>query len=426
MAPTPRDSLHDRLGALFRHRDASAAATARAPTALSPVLDAARPRRDRRTASPQRDLFSHNRFNLLSFHDRDHGDGSGDAAAPAGRAHARGPGIAFDGGPIRLLCMPRMLGYAFNPISVYFCHQPDGVSAAIVYEVHNTFGERHSYVFDARDDAASRMPHACGKRFHVSPFMDMDMRYEFRTVPPGERVAVAIKGSDADGTLIHASLAGVAAPFTSANLLRGLLLYPLMTFKVTAAIHWHALRLWLKGIRIRPKPAAAGRTHDPDLECSEAMTGNSELSHADARKRRVKRLVGAVHGPRRSADRRRPADRASCRQAAASNEWAQRPVPRSRSSSIAGARSRGLPSAAKSASPVLISTATGRRPIWSRCSSSSSSTKPCCRSSRTSFRAWSPVCAMARARTRSAAAGATSPSTTISATTSTGHGSTRA
>jgi len=209
-------------------------------------------------------IFSYNGANILSFHDMDHGDASGTPLRPQVERMLADHGIAFDRGPIRLLCMPRIFGYAFNPISIYFCYQKDRGLGAIVYEVHNTFGERHSYVFDAREAPAPHA-HACGKRFHVSPFMDIGMRYEFRTVLPDERVALAIRGSDADGTLIHASLAGAAAPFTTANLLRGLLLYPLMTFKVTAAIHWHALRLWIKGIRIRPKPQPPGEPTTPIL-----------------------------------------------------------------------------------------------------------------------------------------------------------------
>jgi len=199
-------------------------------------------------------LFSYNRFNVLSFHDTDHGDGSESALRQQIGRTLDEHGIAFDGGSILLFCMPRVLGYGFNPISVYFCHLKDGELAAIVYEVHNTFGERHSYVFSALEKKAPAA-HGCDKRFHVSPFMDMDMRYEFRTLLPADRFALVIRGSDADGTLIHASLAGAARSFDTANLLRGLLLYPLLTLKVTAAIHWHALRLWLKGIRVRTKPA---------------------------------------------------------------------------------------------------------------------------------------------------------------------------
>lgn len=198
-------------------------------------------------------LFSYNRLNLLSFHDEDHGDGSGAALRPQVERTLSDKGIAFDGGPIRLFCMPRVLGYGFNPISIYFCHEQSGALAAIIYEVHNTFGERHSYVFDAHDEEKPGA-HGCAKRFHVSPFMDMGMRYEFKTLLPAERFALAIRGSDADGMLIHASLAGEARPFDTVGLLRGFFLYPLLTAKVIAAIHWHALRLWLKGIRIRRKP----------------------------------------------------------------------------------------------------------------------------------------------------------------------------
>jgi DUF1365 family protein len=207
-------------------------------------------------------LFSRNRFNLVGFYDRDHGDGSGDALRPQIERRLAENGIDFDGGPIRLFCMPRILGYGFNPISIYFCYDTGGALAAIIYEVHNTFGERHSYVYDARAGGAGAA-HGGGKRFHVSPFFGLDMRYEFRTVPPADRVAVAIRGSDADGTLIHASLKGFAAPFNSFNLLRGLLLYPLQTVKVTAAIHWHALRLWLKGIPVWRKPAPPVQSTTP-------------------------------------------------------------------------------------------------------------------------------------------------------------------
>lgn len=207
-------------------------------------------------------LFSYNRFNVLSFHDEDHGDGSGRSLRRQIEHTLAEHGIDFDGGAIRLICMPRLMGYVFNPISIYFCHLGDGRLSAIVYEVHNTFGERHSYVFDASHDTPTPS-HQCAKRFHVSPFMGMGMGYEFKTLVPAERFMVAIRGFDANGTLIHASMAGAARPFTTANLLRGLMLYPLLPFKVTAAIHWHALRLWLKGIRVHRKPPPPRQSTTP-------------------------------------------------------------------------------------------------------------------------------------------------------------------
>ncbi len=212
-------------------------------------------------------LFSYNRFNLLSFHDQDHGDGTGTPLRPQIEAILARNHIPFDSGPIRLLCMPRVLGRGFNPISVYFCYRKDQALTAIVYEVHNTFGERHSYVFDTKL-VPGRVDHECGKQFYVSPFMDMEMNYEFRTLPPGEHVALAIRGSDAHGILIHAFLTASAAPFLSSHLLRGLLLYPLQPIKVMAAIHWHALWLWLKGIPIREKPAQPEQVTTPINEGS--------------------------------------------------------------------------------------------------------------------------------------------------------------
>src|SRR5580658_140903 len=129
-------------------------------------------------------LFSHNRFNALSFFDTDHGDGSGRPLRDQVEGHLRAAGLATDGGAIRLFCMPRIFGYGFNPLSVYFCHRRDGALVALLYEVRNTFGERHSYLIPvgASDDAVIRQ--SCDKCFYVSPFLDMSLRYDFRVVPP--------------------------------------------------------------------------------------------------------------------------------------------------------------------------------------------------------------------------------------------------
>lgn len=203
-------------------------------------------------------LFSRNRFNLYAFRDADYGDRSGRPLRPQIEAALSDAGIAHDGGPIRLLTMPRILGYAFNPLSTYFCYRRDGSLCATVYEVHNTFGETHSYVAPA--DAAGRTlrQEAC-KLFHVSPFMGLDMRYAFSVAPPGERVSVAIDGHDAEGRLIATTLGGKRRALSDAALLLLLATHPLLTLKVTAAIHWHALRLLAKRIPWRPHPAAPER-----------------------------------------------------------------------------------------------------------------------------------------------------------------------
>ena len=199
-------------------------------------------------------LFSHNRFNALSFFDADHGDGSGRPLRDQVEGHLRGAGLAPDGGAIRLFCMPRVFGYGFNPLSVYFCYQRDGSLAAILYEVHNTFRERHAYLIPVDRTAGTVIDQHCRKGFYVSPFMDMDMNYRFRVGVPDERIAVAIRAADQDGLLLAAALSGDRLALTDATLLRLLATHPLLTLKVIGAIHWHALRMVLKGFRLRPRP----------------------------------------------------------------------------------------------------------------------------------------------------------------------------
>jgi len=203
-------------------------------------------------------LFSYNRANIFSLHDADHGDGTAAPLRAQAERRLHEAGLDINGGPIRLLCMPRTLGYCFNPISVYFCHHADGSLAALIYQVHNTFGERHSYVIAVKQEAGS-IRQRCRKRFYVSPFMDMNMRYEFRVAVPDKKIAVGIRLGDKDGPMLNAALAGAREELTDRALLRVGLSIPAVTIKVMAAIHWEALRLWLKGIGLRRKPPPPGR-----------------------------------------------------------------------------------------------------------------------------------------------------------------------
>lgn len=199
-------------------------------------------------------LFSRNRFNAVSFHDVDHGDGSGRSLRDQVEHHLRVAGIETNNGVIKLLCMPRIFGYGFNPLSIYFCYRYDDSLAAILYEVHNTFGERHSYLIPVDRAAGTVVNQHCEKVFYVSPFIDMDMTYAFRVVAPAERVAVAIRVSDKDGLLLVATLAGDRVDLTETALLRASLIHPFLTLKVVGAIHWHALRMLLKGFGLRSRP----------------------------------------------------------------------------------------------------------------------------------------------------------------------------
>ena len=193
------------------------------------------------------------RFSLLGFDPGAHGDGSGRPLKTQVEERLAAAGIAH-GGPVRLLAMPQVLGRAFNPLTVYFCHAADGALSAILYEVNNTFGERHSYLIPAPNAAVVRQ--ACDKAFYVSPFMDMALSYAFRILRPQANVLVAIDVSDADGLVLSASFAGARREITDAALLRAWLGHPWMTVGVVAAIHWEALKIWLKGEKVRVRKPA--------------------------------------------------------------------------------------------------------------------------------------------------------------------------
>lgn len=200
--------------------------------------------------------FSRNRFNLLSFYDHDHGDGETPLRARITGLLAKA-GVEIGVGAIRLLTMPRVLGFVFNPISTYYCFGPDQRLVAMVYEVTSTFGIRHSYVLPVapEDGARGLIRQGARKALYVSPFMDMAMDYEFRGHAPGEVVDLTVIGSDAEGVLITAGLSGDREPLTDRALVRAALSVPLMTLKVVAAIHWEALKLFLKGVKLTRQPA---------------------------------------------------------------------------------------------------------------------------------------------------------------------------
>jgi DUF1365 family protein len=200
--------------------------------------------------------FGYNRFNILSFHDRDHGDGSAVPLRTQIDRRLADAGISA-GGAIRLLTMPRVVGYVFNPISIYFCHRPDATLAAILYEVHNTFGERHTYIYPA--GATQLAAHDCAKAFHVSPFLNMNMEYEFRTCVPDENLSIAVLGSDCKGAIITAVMAGERRSLDIKHLFLAVALFPLLTLKVILAIHWNALLLWIKRIPVHTKPRLPSR-----------------------------------------------------------------------------------------------------------------------------------------------------------------------
>lgn len=207
---------------------------------------------DRRLAT-----FSVERPNLFAFRNRDHGPRDGSALRPWVEAAFARASRPLDGGRILALCFPRVLGYVFNPLTVYWGYRPDGRLAGVLYEVKNTFGDQHGYVVPADPDRRPGTPliQAADKCFHVSPFLPLEGGYRFRLDEPGERLRLLIRLVGPDGAVrLVATQTGERRALTDARLLASLATHPWLTAKVIAGIHWEALRLWLKGAPYHPRP----------------------------------------------------------------------------------------------------------------------------------------------------------------------------
>jgi DUF1365 family protein len=210
-------------------------------------------------ADRQSPLFGVNRAALYSFNEAGHGDRDGSPLRNYAQRHASEHGIDLTDGRVLLLCYPRLLGYTFNPLSVYFCHRADGGLALLIYEVRNTFGDIHAYALPVNPGEMSEagIRQEQDKLFYVSPFVEMAMRYHFRVLPPGDSVKLRILETDREGPLLAATFNGCRHRLNTVQLLRSFFALPLVTFKIIVAIHWEASRLWLKGARLVPRPSAA-------------------------------------------------------------------------------------------------------------------------------------------------------------------------
>ncbi len=197
-------------------------------------------------------FFSHNRFNLFSLMDSDHGAADGSALRPWAESVLASHGVVAPGGRIYMLCFPRIFGYVFNPLTVFFCFDANDGLRALIYEVRNTFGEKYPYAaaLDKTPAPDAIIDHRQDKKFHVSPFIDMNMIYRFRLRVPAQKLSLMIREQAPEGEVLIATLTGERRAFGAATLLRALFLYPLMSLKIIAAIHFEALRLWRKGAKL--------------------------------------------------------------------------------------------------------------------------------------------------------------------------------
>ena len=200
--------------------------------------------------------FSIDRFNLFSFYHRDFADGDGRSGRDYIESLLREQKCSEHPARIELLCYPRILGYTFNPLSVYYCYNKSDELFALLYEVSNTFGQRHSYFLPVREEQqqADYLRQSCDKVFYVSPFIPMSARYHFRLRRPGEQLLLAIRETENQQALLHAVFRGGRQPLSDRNLLGSFCRLPLMTLRIMAAIHWQAAKLFVKGMRILPRP----------------------------------------------------------------------------------------------------------------------------------------------------------------------------
>ena len=195
-------------------------------------------------------IFSHNKLNIFSFYNKDHGDRDGSCLKKWVISNLKKYKIEGNISKIKILCYPRIFGYVFNPLSIIYCYENEKLKS-IFYEVKNTFNEQHTYIFKIKD--GEEIKQKCKKKFYVSPFMDMETFYNFKLINPNQRLSVMIKQTDKEGTVLTATQTGDKKEFNFKQLLINFFRYPLMTLKIISSIHFEALLLWKKGAIYRKR-----------------------------------------------------------------------------------------------------------------------------------------------------------------------------
>ena len=189
-------------------------------------------------------IFSYNKFNVFSFYNKDHGERDGKSLKRWVIDKLKIFKIDSNINKIKLLCYPRIFGYVFNPLSIFYCYE-NNTLRAVFYEVKNTFNEQHTYIFKV--NKSGKINQSCKKKFYVSPFMDMNTFYDFNLQNPKKKLYVSIKQTDKKGIVLTAVQRGQKKKFNAKQLLINFFIYPLMTLKIITAIHFEAFLLWKKG-----------------------------------------------------------------------------------------------------------------------------------------------------------------------------------
>jgi uncharacterized protein len=197
-------------------------------------------------------FFSFNKFNLISFYEKDHGERDGSSLKLWVQKNLEKNDIREKDIKIKILCYPRIFGFVFNPLSVFYVYNLEGQLISILYEVKNTFGEQHTYIFKVLKDS-NLIQNNCSKKFHVSPFIEMNCNYFFRLLKPGNKISVIIDQYDSEDKILYASQDGIRSDFNTKQLIKSYLKHPIMTFKIIIAIHYEAFKLWVKGIKFIKK-----------------------------------------------------------------------------------------------------------------------------------------------------------------------------
>ena len=197
-------------------------------------------------------IFSYNKFNIISFFNKDHGPRDGSSLKNWVVNNLKKNNIETNDIQIKILCYPRIFGYVFNPLSVFYIYDKNSDLISILYEVKNTFGGQHTYIFKIKKEQ-NLIQHMCKKKFHVSPFIQMNCVYFFRLLKPGNKISVIIDVQDPEGKILYASQDGIKSELNNYNLIKSYLKHPLMTFKIIMAIHFEAFKLWAKGIKFIKK-----------------------------------------------------------------------------------------------------------------------------------------------------------------------------